>query len=33
MSAALGQMATLVRSKNAGPFWMTIDAFFDDDHA
>jgi hypothetical protein len=24
----LDQLATLVRSKNAGPFWMTIDIFF-----
>jgi hypothetical protein len=24
----LGQLAQLIRSKNAGPFWMTIDAFF-----
>jgi hypothetical protein len=27
----LGQAASLVRSKNAGPFWTTIDAFFPDD--
>lgn len=26
MTAALGQIAT-VRSKNAGPFWLTIDVF------
>lgn len=25
----LGQLATLVRSKNAGPFWITIDIFCD----
>jgi hypothetical protein len=25
----LGEMAQLVRSKNAGPFWMTIDVMFD----
>ena len=24
----LGEVAQLVRSKNAGPFWMTIDVFF-----
>jgi hypothetical protein len=24
----LGEVARLVRSKNAGPFWMTIDVFF-----
>ena len=27
---ALGELATLVRSKNAGPFWVTIDIFFPD---
>jgi len=26
----LGELATQVRSKNAGPFWMTIDVFFND---
>ena len=26
----LAQLATLVRSKNAGPFWVTIDIFFAD---
>lgn len=25
----LGEMAQLIRSKNAGPFWMTIDVMFD----
>lgn len=30
MSTTLGQLATKVRSKNAGPFWTTIDAFFAD---
>jgi hypothetical protein len=29
----LGELATLIRSKNAGPFWMTIDVFFADDAA
>jgi hypothetical protein len=24
----LGDLAELVRSKNAGPFWMTLDVFF-----
>ena len=24
----LGDVAELVRSKNAGPFWMTLDMFF-----
>jgi Domain of unknown function (DUF4387) len=24
----LGELAELVRSKNAGPFWLTLDAFF-----
>jgi len=27
----LGELASQVRSKNAGPFWMTIDVFFDTD--
>ena len=26
----LGQLATLVRSKNAGPFWVTFDIFLPD---
>jgi len=30
MTTPLGQLATKVRSKNAGPFWTTIDAFFAD---
>jgi hypothetical protein len=25
----LGEVADLVRSKNAGPFWQTLDVFFD----
>jgi hypothetical protein len=33
MRSTLGELAAQVRSKNAGPFWMTIDAFFDDDDA
>ena len=28
MTTTLGELARLIRSKNAGPFWMTIDAFF-----
>ena len=33
MSARLtvGDLAELVRSKNAGPFWQTIDVFFSND--
>jgi hypothetical protein len=27
----LGDLATEVRSKNAGPFWMTLEAFMPDD--
>jgi hypothetical protein len=27
----LGDLARLVRSKNAGPYWMTIDVFLADD--
>lgn len=26
----LGALAAKVRSKNAGPFWVTVDIFFDD---
>jgi hypothetical protein len=26
----LGEVAKLVRSKNAGPFWLTLDVMFDD---
>ena len=26
----LGELATLVRSKNAGPFWLTLDVFLPD---
>jgi hypothetical protein len=28
----LGNLALEVRSKNAGPFWMTLEAFMPDDH-
>jgi hypothetical protein len=27
----LGEIAQVVRSKNAGPFWITLDVFFRDD--
>jgi hypothetical protein len=27
MTTSLGDLAELVRSKNAGPFWLTIDVF------
>ena len=27
--ATVNQVCTLVRSKNAGPYWVTIDLFFD----
>lgn len=29
----LGELALEVRSKNAGPFWMTLEAFMPDDEA
>jgi hypothetical protein len=29
----VGDLATLVRSKNAGPFWLTLDIFCDNDTA
>jgi hypothetical protein len=29
--ATVGDAATLVRSKNAGPFWQTLDVFLGDD--
>jgi hypothetical protein len=29
----VGDLATLVRSKNAGPFWLTLDVFCDNDAA
>lgn len=29
----VGQVAELVRSKNAGPFWQTLDIFCDSDEA
>jgi hypothetical protein len=30
MTTPLGELATQVRSKNAGPFWLTMDVFFAD---
>ena len=27
----LGEIAKVIRSKNAGPFWMTLDVFFGSD--
>ncbi|CAN5342569.1 DUF4387 domain-containing protein [soil metagenome] len=30
-SAPLHEVADLVRAKNAGPFWMTLDVFLPDD--
>jgi hypothetical protein len=29
----IGDVAELVRSKNAGPFWQTLDVFCDDDES
>jgi hypothetical protein len=31
MTRTIGQVAELVRSKNAGPFWQTLDVFLPDD--
>ena len=31
--STLGDLATEVRSKNAGPFWLTLEAFLPDDEA
>ena len=30
MTTTIGDVATLVRSKNAGPFWQTLDIFLPD---
>ncbi len=30
MTTTIGELASLVRSKNAGPFWLTIDIFLPD---
>ena len=32
-SPTIGDVATLVRSKNAGPFWQTLDVFLPDDES
>jgi hypothetical protein len=32
MTDSLGEVASLVRSKNAGPFWLTLDIFLPDRH-
>lgn len=32
-STTIGDVAELVRSKNAGPFWQTLDIFCDDDES
>jgi hypothetical protein len=29
MRRSLGELAKLIRSKNAGPFWLTFDVMFD----
>ncbi|ALE82167.1 DUF4387 domain-containing protein [Pseudonocardia sp. HH130629-09] len=31
--ATVGELASKIRSKNAGPFWVTIDVFLPDDDA
>lgn len=31
--ATLSERASALRSKNAGPFWVTIDVFFDSDES
>lgn len=31
--ATLGEVAKYVRSKIAGPFWVTVEIFFDDDES
>jgi hypothetical protein len=33
VSLTLGDLALEVRSKNAGPFWMTLEAFMPDDES
>jgi hypothetical protein len=33
MTTTVGDIAALVRSKNAGPFWLTLDVFCDTDRA
>ncbi|MFT4064521.1 DUF4387 domain-containing protein [Paraburkholderia sp.] len=31
MARTIGDLAVLVRSKNAGPFWLTFDVMFNDE--
>ncbi|MFM0007040.1 DUF4387 domain-containing protein [Paraburkholderia dipogonis] len=31
MAKTIGDLAVLVRSKNAGPFWLTFDVMFNDE--
>jgi hypothetical protein len=33
MTFTVGDLAQLIRSKNAGPFWLTLDIFCDEDDA
>ena len=33
MASTIADLAVLVRSKNAGPFWLTIDVMFDNPDA
>ena len=33
LGLTIGDVAELVRSKNAGPFWQTLDVFCDDDES
>ena len=33
MTSTVGDLARVIRSKNAGPFWLTIDIFCDDNDA
>ena len=32
-AATVGELAEIVRAKNAGPFWLTLDIIFADDDA
>ncbi|SRR5258708_829085 len=32
-TSTLSELASVIRSKNAGPFWLTLDVFFDSDDA
>jgi hypothetical protein len=33
MKTSIGALASLVRSKNAGPFWLTLDIFLPDSNS